>query len=182
MCEQCCWWCTLKITDEVCSLPYDYDDRRRKFNMIGQFCSWECVKSYNLHENKHKFGQIQNNITLYRTKKYGKKFMSLKCAPSRYTLKKFGGTFTEEEFRSNFSARPPVITTPETEFFLHNVVIREDDTYSAKTSKTKAQRMQDIKSSTSKADTLKLKRPTPVKRNDNNIENALNLIRKPRGT
>ena len=176
--EQCCWWCTLKIPGEIFHLPYKYDDRTRKFSTIGNFCSWECMKSYNLHENKRNFGEIQNNMTLYRLKLYGKRFMSLKCAPSRYCLTKFGGTFSEEEFRKNVAALPPVVTTPQNEFFIHKVVIRED-TIHVTTETRKKKRLEDIKNSTHKTETLKLKRPVPIVHKPNNIENALGLIRRP---
>ena len=50
--------------------------------------------------------------------------MPLKCAPSRYVLKRYGGDISDEEYRSHVSELPPVVTMPETQNFLHKVVIR----------------------------------------------------------
>jgi len=171
----CCWWCTLDILGESLAIPYNYDDRGRQFSTMGQFCSWECMKSYNLKENRIKFGEIQQFITLTRKIKYGK-ILPLKCAPDRYTLKKFGGKFTEEEYRSHFAVLPPVCSMPNNQHRLHTVVIREDKAHKD-TEDEKKKRLKNISNCTTKTDTLKLKRPVPVKLNTNNLESMLCITR-----
>ena len=121
----CCWWCTLEIEGDIKRLPYHYDSSRRKFHMMGQFCSWECVKTYNLKSKTHKSNEICGFITLYRKQLYGK-LTPLGCAPSRWCLKKFGGDMTDEEFRNSFGADPPVVKMPDTEMFLHERVERKN--------------------------------------------------------
>lgn len=178
----CCWWCTLDIKlDEPLHLPYEYDDRRRKFKTMGNFCSWECMKTYNLHENKITFGRIQNNITLMRQKVRGK-VEKLNCAPSRYSLKKFGGWLSEKEFRESFAPDPVDVVFPDTEHFLPRPVRQEE--YVSKTpkatTKTGKEKINEINSSVTKTNTLKLQRPTglPSRTKANNIESCLGIIRK----
>lgn len=172
--EVCCWWCTLPIDGEVLKLPYKME-RSGKYHVMGNFCSWECMKTYNMHENKIKFGEIQTFITSMRLKRYGK-IMKLGCAPSRYALKKFGGTMTEQEFRASFGANPPTVHLPDTEKFIHDLV--EKKPYVQKAALSDVQRLDMIKGSKAKAETLKLKRPVPIKHETNNLESALGIVRK----
>lgn len=167
-----CWWCTLPCDGEIVELPYKYE--KKKFHMMGKFCSWECVKSYNLKENKIKFGEIQQFITLFRKQKYGK-IIPLKCAPSRYVLKRYGGDISDEEYRSHVSELPPVVTMPETQNFLHKVVIRKDKEH-IETEKSKKARLDKIKNTTSAPDALNLRRSAPVKLKSNNLVDSLGLV------
>ena len=170
----CCWWCTYPIEGENFKLPYKMD-RSGKYHVMGNFCSWECMKTYNMHENRMKFGEIQTFITSMRLKRYGK-IMRLGCAPDRYSLKKFGGLLDIKEFRSNYGAHPPTLTMPDTQHFLHELV--EKKPYVNTDVVTDGQRLGMIKGSSGKAETLRLKRPTPIKRDTNNLESALGLVRR----
>ena len=173
----CCWWCTLQIDGEEVGLPYKYESTKRRFHTMGHFCSWECAKAYNLDERRNGWGDIQNNITLFRSRLYGK-VTRLRCAPHRFTLKKFGGTLSEEEFKNNRDPVAPQISMPSTVKFLHEPVEKK---YSVKTfteADTK-RKIAEINNSTKKAEQLKLKRPIPLQYKQNNLENALGLTRKP---
>lgn len=185
----CCWWCTLDIKGEPLRIPHRYDDRRRKFHLSGQFCSWECMKSYNIHENRRNFGEIQNNITLMKMKMYGINKMRTQCAPHRNTLTKFGGELSEEEFRAHAkSPVTPVLSMPDTEHFVHNlIVLTEKPLYTQPTqtsshpNKEETRRLAEINTASGrvqKTDSLRLKRPVPIKLSKNNIESALGLTRK----
>jgi len=92
-----CWWCSHEIPGEVYKLPFKLDKGR--FHLMGQFCSWPCVKSYNIFSDKPTLGRTSDLITLYRQKTLGK-ITVLNAAPPRFSLKAFGGTLTIEEFRS----------------------------------------------------------------------------------
>lgn len=172
----CCWWCTLEIEGDIKRLPYNYDNKRRKFHTMGQFCSWECVKTYNLKSRVHKSGEICGFITLYRKHLYGKT-TPLGCAPSRWCLKKFGGDMSEEEFKKSFGPDPPIVRMPDTERFIHGTIERVKLPSKDKTL-TNKQRLDTINNSVAKTETLKLKRPTPIKHKSNNLESALGLVRK----
>ncbi len=172
----CCWWCTYPIEGETFKLPYKME-KCGTYHVMGNFCSWECMKTYNIHENRINFGEIQGFITSMRLKRYGK-ILKTGCAPNRYTLEKFGGKLTIEEFRSKCGANPPTIKMPDTKNFLHehievrpyiiNDYIKEDN------------KLNMIKGSNAKAETLRLKRPVPINMDKNNIESALGIVRKPK--
>lgn len=166
-----CWWCTLAIEGEDINLPYKFE--KEKFKTMGHFCSWECTKSYNIHENKIKFGEIQQFITLFRKRKYGK-VIPLKCAPPRYVLKRYGGTISDEEYRSHVSELPPVVAMPDTQNFLHEVVIRKNKEYIQKDSEKKA-KLNSIKNTNMTTETLNLRRSAPVKLRSNNLVDSLGL-------
>lgn len=95
-----CWWCTYKFhTIPVC-VPYKFDDKRCIFSLEGYFCSWQCGKAYVLDKNSaDKFNQC-TLITLLHKRMSGK-ITSVKSAPSRFDLEKFGGHLTIEQFRQN---------------------------------------------------------------------------------
>ena len=179
----------MNIKDEPLSMPYKYDDRTRKFYVCGQFCSWECIKSYNLHENKRNFGEIQNNVTLMRMRMYGGKPRGTRCAPSRYILKKFGGELTDDEYRAHVTSMEPhlIVSMPDTERFIQTSMMQTHQVHESctgiddPTQVIKDRRLAEINSTgtRSKTESLRLKRPMPIKLNKNNIENALGLIRKP---
>jgi len=186
----CCWWCTLDIKGDPLRLPHRYDDRGRKFHLSGQFCSWECMKSYNIHENPRNFGEIQNNITLMKMKMYGINKIRTQCAPHRNTLTKFGGKLSEDEFRTHATSPiTPILSMPATENFIHRLVLMDDKplynqcsgggTVSEKKDETR--RLAEINTASGrvqKTDSLRLKRPVPIKLSKNNIESALGLTRK----
>ena len=173
--ELCCWWCTLDIPGEPLELPYKID-KTGKYHVVGKFCSWECMKSYNMHENRIKFGEIQCFMTSMRRKMCGG-ITRIGCAPSRYCLTKFGGTLTPEEFRAKCGPNPPILRMPDKENFIHETI--ERNVYvSKKTSGDDDKKLSMINKSITKSETLKLKRPVPIKRDSNNLESALGIIRK----
>jgi hypothetical protein len=110
-----CWWCHHSFDNEPIQLPEDYI--KQSFICIGNFCSFPCVKAYNLNTYDT---QIQKRDTLinimYYT--YYNKVIKIQCAPHWTTLKEYGGIFTIDEFRnkSNNSEKiytvlkPPIIS------------------------------------------------------------------------
>ena len=94
-----CWWCVHDITN-VYKLPINYDIRNNKFTTIGQFCSWECMKAYNLngHDNcKH----VRSSYIAMMYRQMNNKNELIQCAPPRETLDIFGGPLSIKEFRTN---------------------------------------------------------------------------------
>jgi len=176
--KHCCWWCTLDIKGPELHLPHK-QDKRGNIHTMGKFCSWECIKTYNLKENKLKYGNIQGLITLMRKRIYGK-ITPLSCAPERYLLQKFGGPMTEDEYRNCLGKTDlPVLHMPETANFLHHPIRPEKYAPKKKDNSARANdKMNKINNSQVGAETLKLKRPIPIKRIDNNLESALGIIRR----
>ena len=173
--RHCCWWCTLDIKGDELQLPFK-QDKGGKIHTMGKFCSWECIKSYNIKENKLKFGNIQGLITLMRQKMYGK-ITPLNCAPNMRLLKKFGGPLTEKEYRESIGNNPPLLRMPETVNFLHHDIRNETYVPKKNAHETDAQKITKIFKSQTVSETLKLKRPIPIKHTENNLESALGIIR-----
>jgi len=173
-----CWWCCHPFEGESLHLPHKYDDMRRKFETMGNFCSWECMKSFNLDHNKNRCGIIAANIVMLHKAKYGY-VRSIRCAPSRYALKEFGGTLTIEEFRlfSNSETRV-IVGMPDEMFRIQDVTVKSEIKGYTNNHMSDDQKFSEISCATSVGDTLKLKRTKPLKRDENNLEKTLGITRK----
>jgi glucose-6-phosphate-specific signal transduction histidine kinase len=121
-------------------------------------------------------GVIGSNIVIMHKAMHG--FVtSIKCAPSRYALKEFGGTLSIEEFRELTNNGPRVIVNmPDELYRIQDVIVKRDiKTHMDGDANNK---FQEISRSVSSNDTLKLKRQKPLKRDDNNLEKSLGITRK----
>ena len=123
---------------------------------------------------------------------YGGKPGGTRCSPSRYVLKKFGGDLSDDEYRDHVTSNEPhlILSMPATEMFIHTTNhtrgsggdLADSNTHDVASVVTQNRRLAEINSvsgSQKKTESLRLKRPTPIKLDKNNIENALGLIRKP---
>lgn len=142
-----CWWCCHSIPGDILHMPVEY--KANVWTTRGQFCSWECMKSYNCYSGSHKMGAIANLITLYRKKVYGS-IQSIRCAPDKMVLEGFGGKLSIEEFRKN---------TTDAWICLPNEM----------------HRIEVVSIRARKDDELVLKRDKPLKRDKNNIKNVLGI-------
>ncbi len=161
-----CWWCCHPFNTEPLSFPNKYDNRTEKFSTSGTFCSWNCMKAYNLEKQNN--GKTTMNIMMMRKKMYNS-VGRIMPAPSRYSLKVFGGTMTIEEFRAN-----QTVDTGE------RLVIKDEPYKSGiiKMNLDSTQKMAQITHSTGKNEPLRLKREKPLKRDVNNLEMTLGITRK----
>jgi hypothetical protein len=176
--ESVCWWCCHEIPDEPLRLPYKYDPMKDKFSIMGAFCSWGCMKTFNLDRNGVNHGGIVcQNILLMRKKLCGTRYsLGIQCAPNRFALKMFGGQLTIEEFRTFGSSERPITDSLPDEFKQCKMVERPKYEMKNSVSDTK---MQEITNSSSSNDTLKLKRTKPLKRDTGNtLEKSLGLKKK----
>jgi hypothetical protein len=99
----CCWWCCHKFENSPCTLPIKYESITKKFSFVGIFCSWNCVKTYNIEKNDSKVYQRSELITFVIQQIYGiLEAISIKNAPPRQCLKMFGGYLDILEFRESF--------------------------------------------------------------------------------
>lgn len=171
-----CWYCCHPWVGAVIPFPVSYDERRDKFKVIGQFCSWECLKAY----NRDYYANIRRSINDVNMRHYYKKLTGdtrcFRCAPHRAHLKAFGGTLTIEEFRT--------MQDPELKYafsvgnFVPIVRMSEnDDRVVDKRKKIGADEAPvDFGNSSYKNDTLKLRRPKPLTHGGRNgLERALGL-------
>jgi hypothetical protein len=98
----CCWWCCHTFQNSPCTLPIKYDPLRKRYNFIGVFCSWNCVKAYNFDQNDYRRYERSSLITLLIKQMYGiVEAINIKVAPPRQTLKMFGGYKEISEFRNS---------------------------------------------------------------------------------
>ena len=97
-----CWWCCHDIPRDVNNGDGLHIPTKLvcdAFHTKGHFCSWECMKAYNLASESYTTCRVADLITLYRKRVYGK-IEPLTPAPSKLTLANFGGTLSIEDFRS----------------------------------------------------------------------------------
>jgi hypothetical protein len=104
-------------------------------------------------------------------------------APDRYALKAFGGTLTIEEFRNISMDTCPIVTLPNETFRMQTVgtktVLQDLSTSQTQlTSGQKNEKMSAIRNASTHNDPLRLKRPKPLKRDQNNLEATLGIVRK----
>ena len=141
---------------------------------MGAFCSWGCMKSFNLDRNGvNQGGIIAQNILVMRKQMCQEPMKPIRAAPSRFALKEFGGTMTIEEFRSVGDATGHVVAAP------NELQCVTQPKYESKAAAdTRVEKIQTINDSTTSNETLKLKRPRPLKREENNLETSLGIIRR----
>jgi hypothetical protein len=98
----------------------------------------------------------------------------IRAAPHRNSLREFGGTLTIDEFRKNETVdkgEPNELQysqTPSSENLVKRIALKN-------TNETK---LLDITTSTGTNEPLRLKRPKPLKRDENNLEKTLGITRK----
>ena len=93
-----CFWCAHKFQNVPIGLPVKF--KEGKFNTCGCFCSFECAAAFNfnctdLGQNKWHSFQLLNRLA----RKLG--YSEIVMAPSRFSLKLFGGWMDISEFRAS---------------------------------------------------------------------------------
>ena len=96
--EICCWNCCHSFTNITTAIPCQYI--KEVFYINGHFCSYECgaryiFDSYNGSDMWDKFSLLN----LYYNKTLGKSGVSIKPAPNKLSLTKFGGRMSIDEYR-----------------------------------------------------------------------------------
>ena len=101
-------------------------------------------------------------------------------APDRYALKAFGGTLSIEEFRKVSADDFPIVTLPNETYRIQTVgtpktVLQE---MVSRPQVDTTDKMTAIQNSNTHNEPLRLKRPKPLKRDQNNLESTLGIVRK----
>ena len=95
--QRLCWHCCHPWRGESLKFPVSKDDRLKKFRVVGQFCSWECIKGYNRDNYANIRNSIQDvNIRYYRKMMTGN-VIPVPAAPPRSFLTAFGGKMNIDE-------------------------------------------------------------------------------------
>jgi hypothetical protein len=110
-----CWWCHHTFDNEPIQLPEDCIGKT--FSCIGNFCSFPCVKAYNLniHDTNVQKRDTLINILYYNMYNV---ITPILPAPHWTTLNEYGGILSIEEFRkasknyekSYIVLKPPIIS------------------------------------------------------------------------
>lgn len=91
-----CWWCCFPFTTRPIPLATNYS--KGNFKVLGNFCSFNCAKTYLLKTYKD-INLISLNVFLYRQMTGRKEYTEIIPAPPRESLKIFGGPLTIDDFR-----------------------------------------------------------------------------------
>ena len=179
-----CWWCCHEFPGDAFHVPYKHDVKRNKFQTTGTFCSWGCMKSFALDRYGTTHGGIVcMNIVTMRKQMTGELGRVTK-APDRYALKVFGGTLTIDEFRNISADNFPIVNLPNETYRIQTIgnktVLQEAVTVASKSivDSNTAEKMTAIQNSSTHNEPLRLKRPKPLKRDQNNLESTLGIVRK----
>lgn len=105
-----CWWCHHSFETNPIQLPENYMNSH--FTCIGNFCSFNCVKAYNLNLNDMQVEKRNNMINVMYYQMYNK-VEEIVPAPHWITLKDYGGVLTIDEFRDlNNTKKSFVVLNP----------------------------------------------------------------------
>jgi hypothetical protein len=93
-----CWWCRNGFNVPALQIPEDYYNET--FYVTGNFCSFNCMKSFNLDLNDSLTFKRESLINLLYYQTFSE-FKEITPAPSWLTLEEYGGNLTIEKFREN---------------------------------------------------------------------------------
>ena len=97
--ETKCWWCKHTFSSPRLGLPEQHYNET--FYCTGNYCSWECMKAYNIDTNDNFIWKRESLINLMYFMTYGL-FKDIKPAASWLILKDYGGNLSIVDFRKNF--------------------------------------------------------------------------------
>lgn len=179
--DQWCWHCCHPIPGQPLPMPIGYDDRRKVFHVSGTFCSWPCMKAYNLGSSSYLKSVHANHITLFHWRCTGG-LRGIRAAPPRQALRVFGGRMSIHEFREaskhdvDYCLLPPRMV-------LHEHVLQEQQASSRKSWQTATHKrpvpdlaqVVSFKDVSTKNETLRLKRSKPLQSNRNLLERTMGI-------
>ena len=115
-----CWWCCHPIKTKPLHLPNSYDEKKKEYKVYGHFCSWNCVKAYNLDTND---SNTNNRMSLISLMYFDTNctFKPIRPAPPRQVLTMFGGTMDIDEFRNISKDTLVLANLPPLIYINHNV-------------------------------------------------------------
>ena len=93
-----CWWCKYKFDNIAVQLPENYYNNT--FFCIGNFCSYNCCKSYNLDLNDNFMYKRESLLNLLYYLTYST-YITIEAAPHWLSLEDYGGNLNIKLFREN---------------------------------------------------------------------------------
>lgn len=98
--QAACWWCCHKFEGRPAFLPTTYSEEHDSFKVYGNFCSWNCAKSYNYSSKGSKW-TFRSMLLKYMVTKIQGECICIRPAPPRDQLEFFGGNMSIDEFRES---------------------------------------------------------------------------------
>jgi len=156
-----CLWCKHSFSNPSVELPEDYYNEI--FLCSGNFCSWNCAKSFNIDLNDSSTWKRESLLNLMYFKTFGQ-YKEIIPAPSWLMLEDFGGILSIDVFRNCFVLNnkdylvlhPPMITRQ----------LQIEESYRKQSTGAKSDSILDNE--------LVLKRSKPLD-NNNNLEKSIGL-------
>jgi len=164
-----CLWCKHSFDTPPVELPEDYFNLT--FYCTGNFCSWNCAKSFNIDINDSDTWKRESLLNLMYFKTYGE-FKEIIPAPTWLMLEDFGGLLNIVDFRKLFEynnkdylvLHPPLITRQ----------LQIEESYKkSNNNNMMANKLENIYDGE-----LVLKRNKPIESNNFNLEKTMGLVRK----
>lgn len=144
-------------------LPQKYDPVKNSFTFFGCFCSFECMKTYNLELNDSFTYKRFAYISILAESTFGTK-STIMFAPNKHNLAMFGGTMSIEEFRKNSKPLPSGYTHS-CETVVHTECAPVEKNVVASYNPTPVSN-----------EPLKLQRNKPLKNTQNTLEKTMGLF------
>lgn len=172
-----CWYCTCPFLGQPIPCVKRYDTKRDQFTVYGVFCSWSCSKSFAIDGTKD--WSLQCSLISFLRKRVTGKMQSIRPAPNKYLLEKFGGSMSIEEFRNYSNANKNVkvewdklvISIPRVSLEERAKILKNDQP----SSNTSLKLDTAITNSVAKNESLKVKRSKPMKTNVVNLFTTMNI-------
>lgn len=160
-----CWYCCHKFDTYPVPLPISLQKKtgKRLYNVMGNFCSFNCAKSYTLYNIKtYNTYEIASLLSVLN-KSLNKIIHPITCAPKRELLKSFGGILDIDTFRSMSGNNHNKMDICTDNIIPINMKIYESD-----------RSIKDNENDNDKDKNLVLYRKKPIK-NKNTLESAMGL-------
>jgi hypothetical protein len=106
-----CWWCCHPIKGHILHLPKEYVTSTKLYVVHGNFCSFECMKTYNNNECGS-YKQNQNTLISKMIRDSYGNHKEILPAPPRECLKVFGGSLDIIDFRAKTNMTQILFTPP----------------------------------------------------------------------
>jgi hypothetical protein len=164
-----CLWCKHSFDTPPIELPEDYFNGT--FYCMGNFCSWNCAKSFNIDINDSSTWKRESLLNLMFYKTYGE-FNEITQAPSWLMLEDYGGLLSIQDFRNLF------IVNNKDYLVLHPPLITRQLQIEESYKKSNNNNMMANKLENIYDGELVLKRNKPIESNNFNLEKTMGLKRK----
>ena len=168
-----CYNCCHKFTSQPISMPFLFSNNM--FFVKYVFCSWECMKRYNLDCNNSNMNVVFSLIQKFYQHVNGKTDL-ITIAPPKFVLKDFGGKMSIKEFRNhnkeiiyNIIEYPIIVNNPTVQKIDNFSWIKEDSAKDSYQNHT-------IKQNIENQNQVVLHRPVGSK-SKSSLENSMGLLR-----